>query len=72
MAPELTELAAEATAALPILLTSDEVAAILRVNRSTLSRWRAAGVGPRVTWLAPTIPRYQRTDIFAWLQQVAA
>ena len=40
------------------LLTTDEVAELLRVNRSTLSRWRSSGLGPRVTWLSPTVPRY--------------
>jgi predicted DNA-binding transcriptional regulator AlpA len=57
---------------LEALLTTDEVARLLRVNRSTLSRWRSAGTGPRVTWLSPTVPRYQRTHVEAWLHQVAA
>jgi hypothetical protein len=35
----------------PELLTTAEVAALLKVNRSTLSRWRSVGIGPRVTWL---------------------
>jgi hypothetical protein len=56
----------------PELLTTVEVAALLRVDRSTLSRWRSSGCGPRVTWLSPTIPRYQRTDVVEWLRQVAA
>ena len=30
------------------------------------------GVGPRVTWLSPSIPRYQRADVVAWLQRAAA
>jgi Phage integrase family len=34
----------------PELLTTAEVAALLKVNRSTLSRSRSAGAGPRVTW----------------------
>ena len=54
------------------LLTTAEVAELLRVNRSTLSRWRSSGLGPRVTWLSPTVPRYQRADIADWLRRVAA
>ena len=54
------------------LLTTGEVAELLRVNRSTLSRWRSCGLGPRVTWLSPTVPRYQRTDVADWLRRVAA
>ena len=54
------------------LLTTGEVAELLRVNRSTLSRWRSSGLGPRVTWLSPTVPRYQRADVADWLLRVAA
>ncbi|MFT3970874.1 MAG: helix-turn-helix domain-containing protein [Micropruina sp.] len=57
---------------LPALLTSAEVAAWLKVNRSTLSRWRTDGVGPRVTWLSGSIPRYQRQHVTAWLQRAAS
>jgi predicted DNA-binding transcriptional regulator AlpA len=53
----------------PGLLTTAEVAALLKVNRSTLSRWRSAGAGPRVTWLTANIPRYQRADVVEWLRQ---
>ena len=54
------------------LLTTSEVAALLRVNRSTLSRWRSLGIGPRVTWLSPSVPRYQRADVQDWLRRAAA
>ena len=54
------------------LLTTGEVAELLRINRSTLSRWRSSGMGPRVTWLSPTVPRYQRADVADWLRQAAA
>jgi hypothetical protein len=57
---------------LQALLTTGEVADLLKVNRSTLSRWRSCGLGPRVTWLSPTVPRYQRTDVADWLRRVAA
>jgi hypothetical protein len=54
------------------LMTTAEVAALLKVNRSTLSRWRSLGIGPRVTWLSPSIPRYQLADVQSWLQRAAA
>jgi predicted DNA-binding transcriptional regulator AlpA len=56
----------------PELLTTAEVAALLKVSRSTLSRWRSAGAGPRVTWLTANIPRYQRADVVEWLRRAAA
>jgi hypothetical protein len=56
----------------PELLTTAEVAALLKVNRSTLSRWRSAGAGPRVTWLTANIPRYQRDDVIEWLRRASA
>ena len=37
---------ASAVLDVPELLTTAEVAALLKVNRSTLSRWRSAGAGP--------------------------
>ena len=54
------------------LMTTAQVAALLKVNRSTLSRWRFLGVGPRVTWLSSSIPRYQRADVQDWLRPAAA
>jgi predicted DNA-binding transcriptional regulator AlpA len=58
--------------ALPALMTTAEVAKVLKVNRSTLSRWRAAGIGPRVVWLSPNMPRYRRADVVEWLRRLAA
>lgn len=54
------------------LLTSEEVAAWIRVSPSTLCRWRQAGLGPRVLWLSSTCPRYRRRDVEAWMEGVAA
>jgi hypothetical protein len=54
------------------LVTTGEVATLLRVNRSTLSRWRSCGLGLRVTWLSPAVPCYQRADVADWLRSVAA
>ena len=56
----------------PELMTTSEVARLLRVDRSTISRWRTSGTGPPVTWLSPTTPRYQRAHVLAWLHQAAS
>ena len=60
------------TPALQALLTSSEVAKILRVDRSTLSRWRSQGNGPRVIWLGTGCPRYRHSDVLAWLDGIAS
>jgi predicted DNA-binding transcriptional regulator AlpA len=57
---------------LPQLMTTAEVASLLRGDRSTLSRWRSSGSDPRVTWLSSSSPRYQRNDVIEWLQRVVA
>ena len=57
---------------LPRLMTTAEVASVLRVDRSTLSRWRSSGLGPRVTWLSSSSPRYQRDDVVEWLRRANA
>jgi hypothetical protein len=57
---------------LPKMLNSTEVAKALGVNPSTLSRWRAQGIGPRVYWLARTCPRYREEDVLEWLDRNAA
>lgn len=55
------------------LMTSEEVAAWLRVSQPTLCRWRKEGRGPRVYWLTDFCPRYRRSDVQEWLNgQVAA
>ncbi len=54
---------------LPVLMTTDEVAELLHVNRSTMCRWRQTGQGPQVTWLSPRMPRYQRRHVVAWLER---
>ena len=60
------------TVRLPRMLNSTEVAQALGVNRSTLCRWRAQGVGPRVYWLGKASPRYRQEDVLAWLERNAA
>jgi hypothetical protein len=49
------------------LLTSPEVGDLLRISQATLSRWRAADLGPR--WLdLHGVPRYAPDDVRMWLQ----
>lgn len=57
---------------LPVMMTTAEVARVLNVAPSTLCRWRARGVGPRVYWLGEALPRYRESDVLAWLERVAA
>ena len=48
------------------MLNSTQVAQALGVNPSTLSRWRAQGVGPRVYWLGKAcsaLPRGRRAGV---------
>jgi predicted DNA-binding transcriptional regulator AlpA len=56
----------------PSMMTTAEVAQMLKVAPSTLCRWRAQGVGPRVCWLGMSTPRYRTSDVLAWLDGVAA
>jgi hypothetical protein len=47
------------------LLTTAEVAKLLRVHPATVCRWRLEGGGPRlpVIWLSSHAPRYRRADV---------
>ena len=56
----------------PRLLTTAEVAELLSVTPSTLCRWRQQGMGPRFAWLSPNIPRYQLSDVTAWIERAAS
>lgn len=49
------------------LLMAAQVAERLQVSAATLCRWRRSGVGPRVVWLTPSMPRYREGDINEWL-----
>lgn len=53
---------------LPELMTRREVAGLLRVSQACLCRWARAGDGPRCLWLSPTVPRYRREDVLAFLE----
>ncbi|WP_270889264.1 helix-turn-helix transcriptional regulator [Pedococcus sp. 5OH_020] len=71
--PELTaEDAAKHLEHLPTFLTTEEVATLLRVNPSTVCRWRLTGNGPKVTWLSAKIPRYQKADVLNWVRQLVS
>ena len=59
-------------ARLPKMLNSTQVAQVLAVHPSTLSRWRAQGIGPRVYWLGKACPRYREDDVLEWPERNAA
>jgi Helix-turn-helix domain len=44
------------------LLTTEEVAAILRCSESSLNKWRVAGNGPRFVYVGSRV-RYTRGDL---------
>lgn len=48
------------------LMTLDEVAATLRINRKTLLNWRPLGVGPRGFRVGKAV-RYRRSEVDQWL-----
>ena len=59
------------------LMTSAEVADLLGVSKSMLSRWRTLGGGPvevedALVWLTPTTPRYRRPFLMSFLLGTAA
>jgi predicted DNA-binding transcriptional regulator AlpA len=57
---------------LPKMLNTTQVAKALGVNPSTVCRWRAQGIGPRVYWLGKASPRYREDDVLDWLGRKAA
>lgn len=54
----------------PELLTRAEVAELLRVSPTTLSRWGRDGLGPPCRWLAPSSPRYLRSEVESYLKDL--
>ncbi len=48
------------------LLTTEEVADLLKVAEVTLRKWRLNGLGPRFTRCGASI-RYSRPDLDAWI-----
>ena len=51
------------------LLTEPEAAEVLRVSTSTLKRWRLAGTGPPVAGYVGRSPRYQKSELLAWIRR---
>jgi excisionase family DNA binding protein len=53
-----------------LMLTTEEVADILRVSASTLRRWRSQGKGPPFVPLAGTgsTVRYNETELRRWMR----
>ncbi len=55
---------------MPDLLTTDEVADMLRVPVSTVRYWRHTGTGPKGFRLGTRV-LYARADVAAWLEAKA-
>ena len=55
----------------PELLTLDEVAKLLKVNRKTLINWRARSLGPRGFRVGRGV-RYHRDHVLEWLRRQEA
>ncbi|MBI5027272.1 MAG: helix-turn-helix domain-containing protein [Propionibacteriaceae bacterium] len=51
------------------LLTTAEVALMLRTPGATLRTWRYQDIGPRWFHLGPRGVRYKRSDVLAWLDR---
>jgi predicted DNA-binding transcriptional regulator AlpA len=51
------------------LLTTAEVALMLRAPSATLRTWRYQGIGPRSFHLGPRGIRYKKSDVLAWLDR---
>lgn len=52
----------------PPLLLRCEVAEILRVSVSTLSRWSSSGIGPECIYLSEGSPRYPKGGVIDYLK----
>ncbi|WP_058954275.1 MULTISPECIES: helix-turn-helix transcriptional regulator [Kocuria] len=51
------------------MMTTHEVCELLRVDRTTLWRWRRAGVGPVPVEVGPRALRYRRAEVEAYLRE---
>jgi predicted DNA-binding transcriptional regulator AlpA len=49
------------------LLTSTEVADVIRVPHATLRYWRHIGVGPKSFKMGPRRVLYREEDVLAWV-----
>jgi excisionase family DNA binding protein len=54
--------------ALPDLMTVDEVAAVVRVNRKTVLNWRAQGLAPEGFRVGKAV-LFHRDAVQAWLEK---
>ena len=59
----------ESTLRLGRLLTSAEVAEIIRVPQATLRYWRHIGIGPKSFKMGPRRVLYRENDVVAWVDQ---
>lgn len=50
------------------LLTTDEVAELLRLKPRTLEAWRAAQAGPPYVTVSRNVVRYRRSDLIDWVR----
>jgi len=53
----------------PLIMTSSEVADMLKVSDETMLRWRKDGVGPKFSQPNCRIVRYLRDDVVAWMEE---
>jgi predicted DNA-binding transcriptional regulator AlpA len=51
------------------LMTRAELAVLARVDRRTLERWAARGIGPRPIRHGPRLIRYRRSEAEGWLAE---
>ena len=51
------------------LLTTLMLAAWLGISKQSLEGWRSKGLGPRFVALTPSMIRYRRGDVRAWLRE---
>jgi excisionase family DNA binding protein len=51
------------------IITEEEAAALLRVKRFTMRKWRREGGGPRFIRCGGRLIRYIKTDIDDWLSK---
>lgn len=65
----LTEAPAPLAASVGRLLTSVEVASIIRVPHATLRYWRHMGIGPKSFKMGPRRVLYREEDVLAWVAQ---
>lgn len=49
------------------IMTTTDVATVLKVPAGTLKQWRSTGRGPRWFRLSERSVRYRRSDVDAWL-----